>query len=248
MKQQATQISNIKILTIMKEYNLPTDELKSFGIINEDLTFSKKLSDDDIQKFLQGYTIVADNDKNRATFQLTDDNTKLKVIFLERDKSLSKIIEDSKEKVQYTNVKELSNENPSFEKKAFIYDSETGKTVEFDFFKNATELTAIIADKKHHEELNRYKNELLKLKVYLQDKIDQYPEIAKEIKNDMNIVSREISSVNTISENQQQSSKNRNSDIQLDVCDRDIYEDANRHREEQEEQPEEQEKRRGFRR
>jgi len=59
----------------MKEHNLPTDELKSFGIIYENLTFSKKLSDDDIQKFLQGYTIVADNDKNRATFQLTDDNT-----------------------------------------------------------------------------------------------------------------------------------------------------------------------------
>lgn len=248
MKQEASQISNIKILTIMKEYNLPTDELKSFGIINEDLTFSKKLSDDDIQKFLKGYTIVADNDKNRATFQLTDDNTKLKVIFLERDKSLSKIIEDSKEKVQYTNVKELSNENPSFEKKAFIYDSETRKTVEFDFIKNATELTTIIADKKYPEELNSYKNELLKLKGYLQDKIDQYPEIAKEINSDMNIVSREISSVNTITKNQKQSSENSSSDIQLNVNDRDRYEDANRNREEQEEQSEEQEKRRGLRR
>jgi len=248
MKQEETQTPNIKILTIMKEHNLPTDELKSFGIINENLTFSKKLSDDDIQKFLQGYTIVADNDKNRATFQLTDDNTKLKVIFLERDKSLSKIIEDSKEKVQYTNVKELSNDNPSFEKKAFIYDSETGKTVEFDLIKNATELTAIIADKKDSEELNRYKNELLKLKGYLQDKIDQYPEIAKEIKNDMSIVSREISSVNTISKNQNLIFKNDNSDVQLNVNDRDMYEDANRNREEQNEQSEEQEKRRGFRR
>lgn len=248
MKQEATQISNIKILTIMKEHNLPTDELKNFGIINDDLTFSKKLSEDDIQKFLQGYTIVADNDKNRATFQLTDDNTKLKVIFLERDKSFSKILEDSKEKVQYTNLKELSNENPSFEKKAFIYDSETGKTVEFDLIKNATELTAIIADKKDTEELTRYKTELLKLNGYLQDKIDQYPKIAKEIKNDISIVSREINSVNTISKNQNSISKNGNSDIQLNVNDRDMYEDANRNREEQEEQSEEQEKRRGFRR
>jgi len=246
MKLEATQISNIKILTIMKEYNLPTDELKSFGIINDDLTFSKKLSDDDIQKFLQGYTIVADNDKNRATFQLTEDNTKLKVIFLERDKSLSKIIEDSKEKVQYTNVKELSNENPSFEKKAFIHDSETGKVVEFDFIKNATELTAIIADKKDSQELNRYKNELLKLTVFLQDKIDQYPEIAKEITNDLNIVSREINSVNKIATTEKQISKGGDSDIELNVNDRDMYEDANRNREEQEEQYEEQEKRRGF--
>lgn len=248
MKQEETHISNIKLLNIMQNHNLPTDELKNFGIINDDLTFSKKLSEDDIQKFLQGYTIVADNDKNRATFQLTENNTKLKVIFLERDKSLSKILEDSKEKVQYTNVKELSNENPSFEKKAFIYDSETEKTVEFDFIKNATELTALIADKKDAQELNRYKNELLKLKGFLQDKIDQYPEIAKEITNDVNIVSREIGSVSRIAETEKQLSKGGDSDIQLNVNDRDMYEDANRNREEQEEQSEEQEKRRGFRR
>ena len=53
----------------MQTENLPTEELKKFGIINEDLSFSKKLNPDDIQKFLKGYTIVADNDKNRATFQ-----------------------------------------------------------------------------------------------------------------------------------------------------------------------------------
>jgi len=248
MKQEETHIINIKLLNNMQNNNLPTEELKNFGIINDDLTFSKKLSEEDIQKFLQGYTIVADNDRNRATFQLTEDNTKLKVIFLERDKSLSKILADSKEKVQYTNVKELSNENPSFEKKAFIYDSETGKVVEFDFIKNATELTAIIADKKDAQELNRYKNELLKLKGFLQDKIDRYPEIAKKITNDVNIVSREIGAVNHISATGEQLSKVGDSDIQLNVNDRDMYEDANRNREEQEEQSEEQEKRRGFRR
>ncbi|WP_312824801.1 hypothetical protein [Epilithonimonas sp.] len=232
----------------MQKHNLPTDELKNFGIINDDLTFSKKLSEDDIQKFLQGYTIVADNDKNRATFQLTEDNTKLKVIFLERDKSLNKLLENSKDKVQYTDVKELSNEHPSFEKKALNYDTETGKVVEFDFIKNATELTAIIANKKNAEELNRYKNELLKLKDFLQDKIDRYPEIAKEITNDVNIVSREIATVSRIAVTEKQLSKGGDSDIQLNVNDRDMYEDANRNREEQEEQSEEQEKRKSFRR
>lgn len=248
MIQKKTQTADIKILTIMQKHNLPTDELKNFGIINDDLTFSKKLSEDDIQKFLQGYTIVADNDKNRATFQLTEDNTKLKVIFLERDKSLNKLLENSKDKVQYTDVKELSNEHPSFEKKALIYDTETGKVVEFDFIKNATELTAIIADKKDVKELNRYKNELLKLKGFLQDKIDRYPEIAKEITNDVNIVSREIGAVSRIAVTEKQLSKGGDSDIQLNVNDRDMYEDANRNREEQEEQSEEQEKRKSFRR
>jgi dsDNA-binding SOS-regulon protein len=92
----------------MQHHNLPTEDLKTYGIIDEDLTFSKKLSADDIQKFLSGYTIVADNNKNRATFQLTDNNTQLKVIFLERDKSLSEILRNSKEKVQYTDIKDLT--------------------------------------------------------------------------------------------------------------------------------------------
>ena len=94
----------------MQTENLPTEELKKFGIINEDLSFSKKLKADDIQKFLQGYTIVADNDKNRAIFQLTENNTRLKVIFLERDKSISEILKNSKDRIVYSNIQNLSNE------------------------------------------------------------------------------------------------------------------------------------------
>lgn len=233
----------------MKTNTLPTDELKKYGIINEDLSFSKKLNADDIQKFLKGYTIVADNDKNRATFQLTDNNTQLKVIFLERDKSISDILENSKNNIQYTDVKNVSKSanELSFEKKAFIFDKETENVVEFDFIKNATELTAIIADKKDTEELNRYKNELLKLKSYLLDKIDQYPEISKEITNDLSIVSREINSVNNITKNQKQISKADNSDIQLNVNDPGVYQDAIQRREDQE-HDEEVEKSRKFRR
>lgn len=246
MKQEEIHTANSKLKNIMQNHNLPTEQLKNFGIINDDLTFSEKLSEEDIQKFLQGYTIVADNNKNRATFQLTEDNTKLKIIFLERDRSLNQLLDNSKEKIQYSDIKELSNELPSLEKKAFVYDIETGKIVEFDFIKNATELTAIIADKKDPKELSRYKNELLKLKGFLQNKIDQYPEIAKEISNDMNIVSREIGTVSSIAATEKQLIKGGDSDIQLNVNDRDLYEDANR--EKQEEESADLEKRRGFRR
>lgn len=248
MKREEIHTANIKLKNIMQNHNLPTEQLKNFGIINDDLTFSKKLSEEDIQKFLQGYTIVADNNKNRATFQLTEDNTKLKIIFLERDKSLNQLLDNSKEKIQYSDIKELSNELLSLEKKAFVYDNETGNTVEFDFIKNATELTAIIADKKDPEELGRYQTELLKLKSFLQDKITQYPEIAKEISNDMNIVSREITIVNSIAARENQLTKGADSDIQLNVNDKDMYEDANRNREKQEEESEGMEKIRGFRR
>ena len=234
----------------MNTNTLPTDELRKYGIINEDLSFSKKLNADDIQKFLQGYTIVADHDKNRATFQLTDNSTKLKVIFLERDQSISDILENSKNNIQYTDIKNVSkSENElSFEKKAFIFDKETEKVVEFDFIKNARELTAIIADKKNTEELNRYIAELLKLKSFLQDKIVQFPEMAKEITNDLNIVSKEFNTVAGISEKQKQSQKQEKSNVQLNVNDPDLYQDANRIREETEEQEEEIQKSRGFRR
>ena len=232
----------------MQNENLPTEELKKFGIINEDLSFSKKLNADDIQKFLQGYTIVADNDKNRATFQLTENNTKLKVIFLERDKSLSEILEKSKEKIQYSETKAQYNVNDNqnsaqlgFSKQAFVFDKETNTVKELDFIKNAPELTKLISERKNLEEINQYKLELEKLKSFLQDKIDLYPEIAKKITNDLNIVSREIDSVNSIKPDEKQIAKESNTDVKLNVNDRDMYEDANRNREEQEEQSEEQE-------
>lgn len=229
----------------MQNEHLPTDDLKKFGIINEDLSFSKKLNEDDIQKFLQGYTIVADNDKNRATFQLVENNTQLKVMFLEREKSLSDIIEKSINDIQFSDTfskynlnKEENAAQLNWSKTAFIYDKETNSIVEFDLIKNRTELTAIIADKKDISEMNRYKNELQKLKNFLQDKIDQYPEIAKEITNDVNIVSKEINTVNSISFDQKQFLKGNDSEIQLIVNDYDLYEDANRMREEQDQEEE----------
>mgnify|MGYP006320894461 FL=1 len=92
----------------MQTNNLPTDELKKYGIVEPDNSFSKKLSAEDIQKFLHGYTIVADNEKNRATFQLVENNSRLNVVFLERDKSISKILTDTKERVEYSGINEMS--------------------------------------------------------------------------------------------------------------------------------------------
>lgn len=234
----------------MQTNNLPIDDLKKHGIVDADNSFSKKLSADDIQKFLQGYTIVADNDKSRATFQLVENNSRLNVIFLERDKSISEILTNSKDRIEYSNIQDFSKSDNelNFEKKAFVIDKETNKLVEFDLIKNATELTAIIADKKDAGETNRYKIELLKLKGFLQDKIDQFPEMAKEITNDLNIVSKEINTVNDVSQNESNSQKQEQSDIQLNVNDPDLYQDANRIREEEFEREENQEKSRGFRR
>ena len=234
----------------MQTNNLPTDELKKYGIVEPDNSFSKKLSAEDIQKFLQGYSIVADNKKNRATFQLVENNSRLNVVFLERDKNISTILEESQERIVYSEIMNPSKRDRhlNFEKKAFVYDKETKNVVEFDLVKNALELTAIIADKNDVSETNRYKTELLKLKSFLQDKIDQFPEMAKEITNDLNIVSKEINSVNSLTQNQNNLTKQQQSDVQLNVNDPDLYQDANRIRDEELEQEENQEKSRGFRR
>lgn len=237
----------------MKNNALPITDLKKYGIINEDLTFSRLLSEEDIKKFLQGYTMVADNGRNRATFQLTDNNTHLKVIFLERDKNLKDILESSKEKIQFSDIADLSSYDLkmlSLEKKAFIYDKEKNVVREYDFVKNAEELTNVLAEKKDPELMSIYRKELEKLKAYLQDKLDMYPEFSKEIVLDINIVSNEINTVSSISPDDNQVSKDTQSDVDLNVNDRDLYEDAQSEREKERELLEETEERqpRGMRR
>ena len=89
----------------------------------------------------------------------------------------------------------------------------------------------------------------MKLKGFLQDKIDKFPEIGKEITNNLNIVSKTINTIDDATPNESQSQKQQQTKLRLDVNDDDLYQDANRYREEQvQEQEEEQQRRRGFRR
>ena len=172
------------------------------------------------------------------------------MIFLERDKNIATVLAKSKERIEYSEIRDLTKDDNqlNFEKKAFVYDKKTNTVIELDLVKNALELTAIIADKKEVSETNRYKTELLKLKSFLQDKIDRYPEIAKDITNDLNIVSKEINSINSIAQNQKNSTKQEQSEVQLNVNDSDLYQDANRIKEEKLDQDENFEKLRGFKR
>jgi hypothetical protein len=228
--------------------NLPTDDLKEFGIIGADNTFSKKLSNDDIQKFLKGESLVADNGKDRVVFQLKDENTRLEINVFQRDRAISDILNEAEKGISYSSIEKKNSANDilGFEKKAFLYDEKLNQIVEFDLVKNSKELTQIIAERKNIEETNRYKNELQKLKDFLLDKMDNFPEIAKEISNDINIVSKTINTIDDATPNREQAQKQEKSDIQLGVNDPDRYQDANQEREEQQEQ--EQERKRGFRR
>ncbi|WP_294265364.1 hypothetical protein [uncultured Chryseobacterium sp.] len=226
---------------------LPTEDLKKYGIIEADNSFSKKLTADDIQKFLQGFIIVADNGKRSVSFQLTDSNTQLDVNLYERDKDLTDILKKSRNGIEYSDVKNISF-NGKFEKKAFVFDAVRNLIKEYDFIKNAMEITKIVTETKNAVEIGRYKNELLQLKSFLQDKIEEYPEIAKEISRDINIVSREISAIDSISLPKELKRKEGKEDVQLNVNDTDRYQDINRERDEEFEHNEEAERPRGFRR
>ena len=230
--------------------NLPTSELKEYGIMTDDNTFSKKLSEKDIENFLKGHAMIADNGKDRLIFLLTDNNKRLNVNIYQRDRTIDELVKQSQKEIVYSELTELTDSKAlDIEKKAFIYDQKTKQVTELDLLKDTEKIAAIVAEKKDIQESNRFKNELLKLKGYLQDKIDKFPEIGKEITNNLNIVSKTISTVDDATPNESQSQKQQQSKLRLDVNDDDLYQDANRHREEQaQEQEQEQQRHRGFRR
>lgn len=220
----------------MKNNNLPTQDLQKYGIINEDESFNEKLKPEDVAKFLQGYTIVADHEDSRATFQLINDQKSLKVILLERDSNIKDVLKKSIHEIQYSEIKDISKSDRvfNFEKKAFVYDTESRSVIEYDLLQNISELTQNVVAKNDAAESNRYKTELLKIKSFLQDKIDQFPEMAKEITNDLNIISKEINIVDAIFSSQKQKllQKTEQTKIQLNVNDPDNYQQANDLREE----------------
>lgn len=65
--------------------NLPYSELKKFGIMNENNQFADRLSKQEQTNFLNGSTLIAEDDKTRLHFQLTKDNTELKVDAFQKD-------------------------------------------------------------------------------------------------------------------------------------------------------------------
>lgn len=231
-------------------------DLKKYGIIKEDNSFNEKLSSDDVAKFLGGSLIVADNKDKRLTFQIVDN--KLDVKAYQRDKDLNNVLADAKKEIQYSDIRNIYNPEKGLEmqKKAFVYDDATKKVVEYDLVKDAEKLTQIVAERKDLEESRKFMNALLKMKEHLQEKIDKFPEIAKDITNDLNIVSKTINTINDATPNESQTRKQQQTRVQLGVDDPDRYQDANRRRDEERQQKQnedreieqEQEIRRGRRR
>ncbi|MCO7354042.1 hypothetical protein [Riemerella anatipestifer] len=219
----------------MENKNLPTEELKKYGIINEDNSRHQKISKDDFERFTnEGYTLIVQDKEKRVSFQLTKDK-QLDVKHYIIDKPIDDILEQAKDNlIQYAIEKQLDEDNGTVKDetlKVFIYNSKENNVSEVDFLKKSKEITDFVLEQKDIEESKKYKAQLEMLKGFLQDKIDKFPEVAKYIANDMNIVSKNISRIDDATPNEEQAREQKNTKVQLNVNDPDLYQDANQERE-----------------
>ena len=219
--------------------NLPTEDLKKYGIINEDNSVHSKISETDFKKFIQeGHLLIV------------QDEDKLDIKHYVLDNSIEDILEKAKENpIQYAIEKQVDNDTGVQQDqslKVFIYNERNDSVDELDWRKHSKEITDFVLEKKDIEESKKYKTQLELMKSFLLDKMDKFPQVAKYIAEDINIVDKNINRINDATPNEEQAQEQKNTRVQLNVNDPDLYQDANEQIEEEWE--EEQEKKRGFRR
>ncbi|OCA69125.1 hypothetical protein BBI01_18125 [Chryseobacterium artocarpi] len=126
---------------------LLTEELKKFGIMNVNDEFSDKLSKTEINDFLNGGILIAENDKNRLTFKINEDKLDLNVytkdLVNHRDLSTAELFEIAssnsnlyKVMADYGNITHIGtdyfNKNLENEMTTFVeIENERGKTIFF---------------------------------------------------------------------------------------------------------------------
>lgn len=129
----------------MENQNLPYEELRKFGIVNDENKFSAKLSKQDVDSFKKGGILIAEDSKNSLSFKIADNKLEVNVynkdIVNHKDLASNEILEiANKQKNLYkvmadygtiTNKGEAYfNNNPLNEKTQFVeLMNERGKTV-----------------------------------------------------------------------------------------------------------------------
>lgn len=126
---------------------LLTEQLKKFGIMNQNDEFSGKLSKIEINDFLNGGILIAENNKNRLTFKINEDKLDLNVytkdLVNHRDLSTAELFEISSQNTNlykvmadYGTVTHIGtdhfNKNQDNEMTTFVeIENERGKTMFF---------------------------------------------------------------------------------------------------------------------
>lgn len=207
--------------------------LKNFGLTDDNGVFR---NEQNAKNFEKGEPLIAVIGRYRHEVSKQPDG-KLFVASEELDQNLRGIFEEAQRKpelIQYVQSSViLSTEDANkFSVKAFMMGE--NKTIkEFDLLKHHRELLAEI-DKKAEPafERNKMYNALETLKGMLQFKMMEYPMLAKQLSDNINIVS-EVMDITSPIVTQGASME---SEVRLDVNDPDLYQDANEAKEISEEE------------
>lgn len=173
--------------------------LMEYGLLNQDRSFCSKLSSLEIEQFLKGEPLCATSGKERLMFHLNPNSREVSVRESTLEKSLSYLRESSQTEflqlVKETASPYANDQSPRYEKKAYMKDSVSGELLELDLMKHLARIGKEVVEKGDLKSQSRYRTELFRIKNYYLKQMKKYPVNAKDFKQQLGLVSKEISKV-----------------------------------------------------
>ena len=170
-----------------------------YGLLNQDRSFCSKLSSLEIEQFLKGEPLCATSGKERLMFHLNPNSREVSVRESTLEKSLSYLRESSQTEflqlVKETASPYANDQSPRYEKKAYMKDSVSGELLELDLMKHLARIGKEVVEKGDLKSQSRYRTELFRIKNYYLKQMKKYPVNAKDFKQQLGLVSKEISKV-----------------------------------------------------
>lgn len=208
--------------------------LIDYGIMKNENEFNDKIKamNYDVNDFLQnGKTLlILENDEeeqNSYQFKIEDNKLLVQQYAIKSEANqLSDFINKTKTEVGedllfLDLVKRNNKEEVDLEKKVFL---KTANGVrEYDLLQDANELKGLI-ENDYPAFNNKFKVEIEQMQSFLQDKIEHYPELAKDITENMNVLSNIASSISMSATDDTMKSKQNKTIISDDINDYDTYE------------------------
>ncbi len=176
--------------------------LLELGLLNQDKSFSSRLSASEVYGFLSGQKLSATNGKSRLELQLDPRGSTLQIKQYSLDKDFSLLKERAQTgALQTLRVQEIgpsylkaATENKSlyYPRKFFIEEPKSKELLEIDPLEHRALLKEILLRRKDEGLEKKYRAELFKLRKFLLESLKTHPEKAKEIGGYLSSVGKEI--------------------------------------------------------